>query len=75
MESVCSLLHTSAFPLSFWVEACHMVVYTLNCIGSRLIPGNTHFTFWYGFKPSWARLLGSHPLLGQGFLTFPLGGL
>lgn len=28
------------------------MVYTLNRTGSRLIPGNTPFTLWYGFKPS-----------------------
>jgi transposase InsO family protein len=52
MESVRSLLHTSGLPLSFWAEACHTVVYTLNRTGSRLIPGSTPFTLWYGFKPS-----------------------
>lgn len=52
MESVRSLLHTSGFPLSFWAEPCHTVVYTLNRNGSRLIPGNTPFILWYGFKPS-----------------------
>ena len=52
MESVRSLLHTSGFPLSFWAEACHTVLYTLNRTGSRLIPGNTPFTLWYGFKLS-----------------------
>lgn len=52
MESVHSLLHTSGFPLTFWAEACHTVVYTLNRTGSRLILGLTPFTLWYGFKPS-----------------------
>ena len=52
MESVRSLLHTSGFPLSFWGEACHTAVYTLNRTGSRLIPGSTPFTLWYGVKPS-----------------------
>lgn len=30
MEGVRSLLHTSGFPLNFWAEACHTMVYTLN---------------------------------------------
>ena len=62
MESVRSLLHTSGFPLSFWAEACHTVVYTLNHTGSRLIPRHTPFTLWYGFKPSLEhfRVFGCH---------------
>ena len=52
MDSVCSLLHSSGYPLSFWAEACHTVIYTLNRTGSGLIPGNTPFTLWYGTKPS-----------------------
>lgn len=51
MESVRSLLHNSGFPHNFWAEACH-TVYTLNRISSRLIPSNTPFTLWHGFKPS-----------------------
>lgn len=62
MESVLSLLHTSGFPLSFWAEACHTIIYTLNRTGSRLIPGQTPFTLWYGFKPSLEhfRVFGCH---------------
>ena len=62
MESVCSILHTSGFPPSFWAEACHTVVYTLNQTGSRLIPGNTPFTPSHGFKPSLEhlRIFGCH---------------
>ena len=52
MEGVRSLLHTSGFPLTFWAEACHTMVYTLNRTGSRLIPGQTPYTLWYGVKPS-----------------------
>ena len=52
MESVRSLFHTSGLPLSFWGEACHTTLYTLNRTGSRLIPCQTPFTFWYGFKLS-----------------------
>lgn len=61
MESIRSFLHTSGFPLSFWAEACHTVVYTLNHTGSRLIPGN-NLLLWYGFKPSLEhlRIFGCH---------------
>ena len=52
MESVRSLFHSNGYPLSFWAEACHTVVYTLKHIGSQLIPENTHFIPWCGFKPS-----------------------
>ena len=62
MESVRSLLHTSGFPLTFWAEVCHTVVYILNRTGFRLIPGNTPFTLWFGFKPSLEhlRIFGCH---------------
>jgi hypothetical protein len=62
MEGVRSLLHTSGFPPTFWAEACHTVVYTLNRTGSRMIPGNTPFTLWHGFKPSLKhlRIFGCH---------------
>ena len=62
MESVRSVLHTSGFPLTFWAEACHTVVHVLNRTGSRLIPGNTPFTLWFGFKPSLEhlRIFGCH---------------
>jgi hypothetical protein len=62
MEAVRSLLHTGGFPPNFWAEACHTVVYTLNRTGSRLIPGNTPFTLWHGFKPSLEhlRIFGCH---------------
>ena len=62
MEAVRSLLHTSGFPPAFWAEACHTVVYTLNRTGSRLIPGDTPFTLWHGFKPSLEhlRIFGCH---------------
>ena len=39
------------FP-QFLGRTCHTVIYTLNRTGSHLIPGNTPFTLWYGFKPS-----------------------
>lgn len=62
MEGVRSLLHTNGFPPTFWAEACHTVVYTLNRTGSRMIPGNTPFTLWHGFKPSLEhlRIFGCH---------------
>ena len=62
MESVRSLLHTSGFPLTFWAEVCHTVVYILNRTDFRLIPGNTPFTLWFGFKPSLEhlRIFGCH---------------
>ena len=63
MESVHSLLHTSEFLPNFWAEACHTVVYTLNLTGCRLIPGNTPFILWHGFKSSLEHLIifGCHP--------------
>lgn len=52
LQSIRTLHHSNGYPLSFWVEAYHTTIYTLNCIGPRLIPSNTPFTLWYGSKPS-----------------------
>ena len=30
LETAHSLLHSSGYPLSFWAEACHTTIYTLN---------------------------------------------
>lgn len=56
MEGIRSCLHQARINLRFWEEAVRYLVYTLNCIGNRILHDNNPFEAYFGVPPYVAHL-------------------
>ena len=56
MEAVQGMLLASNIEIQFWIEAVHIIVYTLNRIATHTMEGRTPFELWYREKPSIAHM-------------------
>nr|KYP38814.1 Retrovirus-related Pol polyprotein from transposon TNT 1-94 [Cajanus cajan] len=51
MEMARSMMHEKGLPKKFWAEAANTVVFLLNRLPTKVVPGKTPYEAWYGYKP------------------------
>ena len=55
-EGITAMLHEARLPMSFWAEALHTLVYTLNRTPRSANPGITPYEAFFGVKPDVSNL-------------------